>query len=87
MTVRREMPSTSSCAASGVRSSSAWAARDIATESAHRGSGCQASELVALPNEASVPMLLEAMTEKGLNLQHTAATTGLRALALLLLPR
>jgi hypothetical protein len=32
-------------------------------------------------------MLLEAMTEKGLNLQHTAATTGLRALALLLLPR
>ena len=32
-------------------------------------------------------MLLEAMTEKGLNLQRTAASTGLHALALLLLPR
>jgi len=32
-------------------------------------------------------MLLEAMSEMGLNLHRTAASTGLRAIALLLLPR
>ena len=83
MTVRMEMPSTSNCAASGVRSSSAWAARVITTECAHAALRCQASELVALRAAHAAPMLLEAMFEQGL-IKQRGAISGLRTLALLL---
>ena len=83
MTVRITSPSTSSCAASGVRSSSAWA-RAIATECADGRVRCQASAPEALPSAALLTMLFEVtMTSKRLEFQ-SGRILGLRALALIL---
>ena len=83
MTVRMTSPSTSNWAASGVRSSSAWA-RVITTECAHGGLRCQASEGKALPSAALLTMLFEVMTSKRHELLSGRTILGLRALALIL---
>ena len=90
MIVRMTNPSTSNCAASGVRSSSARAERVIAHSVCRQVSMLSSYKRYSdsLPNRAPVPMLLEAMTGKRLIL-HAAGSdlcSGLRALALLLLP-
>jgi hypothetical protein len=84
MTVRITNPSTSNCAVSGVRSSSAWAARVITTECADGCVRCQASERKALRNAALHTMLLEAMTSMRLELLSGRTIDGLRTLALIL---
>jgi hypothetical protein len=78
MTVRIASPSTSSCATSGVRTSSAWA-RVIATECADVRLRCQE----ALPSAALLTMLFEVMTSQRLELL-SGRILGLRALALIL---
>jgi hypothetical protein len=90
MTVRMTSPSTSNCAASGVRGSSARAAEVIALGVCPRATALSSykrySELQMLPNRARSTMLLKAMSGKRTHFDASGSDlgTGLRALALLL---